>query len=1113
MPQAVAAAVATWFSGATVTTLSSAWAVSAATAAVYAAAYVTTTVVIAAGLGSLGRAMAPKLSVGALTGGSPLQMTRDPVAVRRVVYGETRMGGPMLYAQVSGSKNEYLHMVEAFAAHECEAIGNIYFADEVVPLDGSGIATGTYAGLARITKHLGSDSQTADSNLVSESGGLWTTDHRLRGIANIVARLSWDQAKFPGGIPNITAIVKGRKCYDPRDESTAWTANPALCILDYLTNTAFGLGADYDTEIDEASFISAANICDEGVDLAAGGTEKRYTVNGAFDLSAEPATVLEKLTSAMAGMVVYIGGKWICRAGAHETPTIELDENDLRGPISVQTKLSLRDTCNGVKGTFVSPDEKWQPTDFIPITGKVAAANLEAGRDYVISFIGTTDFTAIGAASNTVGLMFTATGPGTGTGYANQYLAEDGNIEIWRDIDLPFTTSHATAQRLAKIELERTRQDIVVQMPCKLSALRVQAGNVVMITNARFGWDQKLFLVTGLKFAAYDSAGSITLGIDLELRETAAAVWDWNSGEETTYDPAPNTNLPDPRTVAAPTSMALTVTSFRQPDGNLVPSLKISWAAPAEQFVQSGGLIRIQYKKHADSDWAEAAQVKGNQVFTFLLNLLIGTAYDVQIRAENNLGFPSAWVQVLNFTMTADTTPPAAPANLAAVVGTGKSVSLSWDAISKSVTPDFDDRYAVYRYTSNAPSSAVKIADISASRFVDVNVAIGTNYWYWVTAFDQSENESAKSTGVNATPVLVGTGSLDHTVPSDPTAATQTGSGVVQSTADGATEAYEQFSLPAMPAGAAGQNFLFKNHSDSQWLVVGQFTNTSTMTGLRKRGLVPGQQYDFATEAYNAFGDFSNVVATTGNPFTAPGDTTPPPGPGSFSFIAGDDATVRPPPVAPNGVLAYACTMNFAASTAKDVRLYQYILSPTGDQTGAITAMDAGGGVQIPGDITTANVYSATATGPLYVMIRAMDWSGNVTSPVIQSADMSSYLKRPAGNMIEQNKSNVDLTGGKAIMGGFEANQTTAVDIKAVNLRIYDSGGTQRARFNNANGDLLNNGNKVVGARMTGWSAPTGTSSRSTFDPATVTTEELAQRVKALLEDAGASAGHGLIDL
>jgi hypothetical protein len=51
-------------------------------------------------------------------------------------------------------------------------------------------------------------------------------------------------------------------------------------------------------------------------------------------------------------------------------------------------------------------------------------------------------------------------------------------------------------------------------------------------------------------------------------------------------------------------------------------------------------------------------------------------------------------------------------------------------------------------------------------------------------------------------------------------------------------------------------------------------------------------------------------------------------------------------------------------------------------------------------------------------------------------------------------------------------------------------------------------GTKVVGNRATGWGAPTGTATRTAFATTTVTLEELAQRVKALVDDL---TTHGLI--
>ncbi|HEX8526551.1 hypothetical protein [Allosphingosinicella sp.] len=49
---------------------------------------------------------------------------------------------------------------------------------------------------------------------------------------------------------------------------------------------------------------------------------------------------------------------------------------------------------------------------------------------------------------------------------------------------------------------------------------------------------------------------------------------------------------------------------------------------------------------------------------------------------------------------------------------------------------------------------------------------------------------------------------------------------------------------------------------------------------------------------------------------------------------------------------------------------------------------------------------------------------------------------------------------------------------------------------------------QLLGARRTGWAAPAGTASRASFDTATATTAQLAERLKALIDDLTA---HGLI--
>jgi len=66
----------------------------------------------------------------------------------------------------------------------------------------------------------------------------------------------------------------------------------------------------------------------------------------------------------------------------------------------------------------------------------VTAGNFVTGYQYEIISVGTTDFTAIGASGNTVGVTFTATGVGSGTGTAGHvlnYATSNQNVEVYRN--------------------------------------------------------------------------------------------------------------------------------------------------------------------------------------------------------------------------------------------------------------------------------------------------------------------------------------------------------------------------------------------------------------------------------------------------------------------------------------------------------------------------------------------------------------------------------------------------------------------------------------------------------------------------------------------------------
>lgn len=207
------------------------------------------------------------------------QVVRSAVANRMVIYGQAKISGPLVYASVTGARNERLHLVIALTGHEVQEIGDIYFNDDLIPsamIDARGnILSGRYAGAAAILKHTGAPGQQADPFLMADDGN-WTALHRGDGISYLVVILLWNPQIFLQGIPNISAVVKGKKLYDPRDNSTRYSTNWALAVRDYLSNPDYGLGSA-DSEIDDASVIAAANISDERV--AGPAYSNTFTVN------------------------------------------------------------------------------------------------------------------------------------------------------------------------------------------------------------------------------------------------------------------------------------------------------------------------------------------------------------------------------------------------------------------------------------------------------------------------------------------------------------------------------------------------------------------------------------------------------------------------------------------------------------------------------------------------------------------------------------------------------------------------------------------------------------------------------------------------------------------
>lgn len=157
----------------------------------------------------------------------------------------------------------------------------------------------------------------------SGSNGLWTSAHAQQGRTAVYVRLKYGGNTYAAGYPNVSFIVSGKNdIYDPRTGGTGYTTNSALCIADFMTNQKWGFKRSYGSTVPTGPLIAAANICDESVTLANGGTEPRYTCNGSFAVSAKRGEILQNMLTSCAGRITFQGGGHVINPGAYTGATV-----------------------------------------------------------------------------------------------------------------------------------------------------------------------------------------------------------------------------------------------------------------------------------------------------------------------------------------------------------------------------------------------------------------------------------------------------------------------------------------------------------------------------------------------------------------------------------------------------------------------------------------------------------------------------------------------------------------------------------------------------------------------------------------------------------------------
>jgi len=418
-----------------------------------------------------------------------LHTVKDSIHPQRFVYGEDMLSGPIIYGQVSGTKNEHMTLAVELVGHEVDSVVAYRLDDVDIPLTditGSDVTGGRLSGVASVNMLLGTQTQNCAAMLSTDFPALFgASTHRGLGHTYMVWKftLEDDNNAFEAGAPqNLRAIIKGKKVYDPRLDDTnggtgahrlatpstwEWSANPALCLADFIRDEKFGMKED-DARVNWPLVIDAADICEQTVTIPS-STQDRYTCNATFQSTEKRGEVRDALLNAMLGRMVFTQGVWCMWAGAAITPDVTLTESNLSGGVTVQASAGAKERYNRVRGKFIDPSRNYTASTYPELR-------------------------------------------------SSTYETEDGDEVRPLVADFLATNNNFEAQRKGIATLKQSRQQRIVHYSGNMSCFRIQPGSTVLLDMAEYGFSGEKFFVS--EWAMSEK------GVELTLVEEVDSAWD-----------------------------------------------------------------------------------------------------------------------------------------------------------------------------------------------------------------------------------------------------------------------------------------------------------------------------------------------------------------------------------------------------------------------------------------------------------------------------------------------------------------------------------------------------------------------------------------------------------
>ena len=446
--------------------------------------------------------------------------TKNPVDARDVVYGTVRKGGTIVYESVSGFNNKNYNRVIALATGKCESIDEIYLGSEKVWENGSQVGRFASAGVLFVSVRTGADNQ---SVVAIPSDSQWTANKRLLGIAYIALTFVFDNDFYPNGVPNVSVVMKGKTCYDPRGTalitqpaSWAHSRNPVICLYDYLRSSDYGAGLSNDL-FDETQITDAANYCDE-----INAARVRYRCDGVLSTKATIRENIKNILSCMNGRLLFVNGKFSIEPYEYKTPSTKtINEDMIISSFVASSTIPRKSQYNRVKGEFVNQDASYITSEYPTQTD--------------------------------------------GT-----YQSNDGD-ELTLNVNLPFTTDITQAQRLARQILKKSRRQKTVKFTTDARGFAHTVGDNVLISNYTLGITDHVYEITSMRVNLSKETG---VTCDIEARENSSDAYNGVTGTEVAYSGL-TSDLPEESVVFTPDAPEYTISPAFDGEGNPATAVNI----------------------------------------------------------------------------------------------------------------------------------------------------------------------------------------------------------------------------------------------------------------------------------------------------------------------------------------------------------------------------------------------------------------------------------------------------------------------------------------------------------------------------------------------------------